>query len=90
MSLYVSMLLWLMSVEIPSVLKHCYNPGPFVSERCWLEVVSLHGPTDKVMMSASLCTAPFLQMLSCLRDSLGEHTSHINSHDLVCLLHNDM
>ena len=83
------MFLYLMSIEISSVLKRCNNPGPFVSEHFLLEAVSLHGPTDKVMMSASQCTALSLQMLSCLKDSLGEHISHINSHYLVSVPHHD-
>lgn len=75
-----------MSFEIPVLWKHCDNPDPFVSERCWLEVVSQRGPTDKVMMSAFQFTAPFLQMSTWLRDSLGKHVCLNYSRFLIYLL----
>lgn len=52
-----------------SIINSCSHA---ISEHCWPEVVSLRGPIDKAMMSASQCTAPSLQMLSFLTDSRGE------------------
>lgn len=52
----------------------------FVSEHFWLEAVSPHGPTDRVMMSASQFTVPSLPMLYCPKDSLGNRILFCSCH----------